>query len=306
MNTPFSSLGLRGATGYISSAVSASLNRSGDHTVYDLASSPQKATQLSKQENLLVSGSVIEANNKSLKILEDLIKAGKERLHEYEEVCIKGPKLGFVCTSKAWVHGSSHERTSDLETVGASLAKAQAPRLVAWRPKLEQAVLAASNVLDTMIIRLALVYGREHTIWTSVFGPILEVAKAGNTQPVRLHLNPHDMLGLIQVDDVATGIHAAVDKLPLTSGTSVYPVFDIVVSKKSMRDITEAAACIFEFKGIIELVGPGDDIFGEAMGSSFNGDAKRVRQLLGWSAKKVGFVSNMDVYASIFAAAYEK
>jgi len=313
-----------GATGYIGSAVSASLNRSGDHTVYGLARSPQKATQLSKQEILPVSGSVTNsaayvalikseldvvvdcsgANNESHTILEDLIKIGQERLQTYKQAGIKGPKLGFVYTSGTWVHGSSYERTSDLEPVGNSLAKAQPPRMVQWRPKLEQAVLAASDVLDTMIVRPALVYGRQHAIWTSVFGPILEAAKAGKTEPVRLPLNPHGMSGLIHVDDVAAGIHAAVDKLPLICGTSVYPVFDFVGSKESMRDITEAAARVFGFRGTIELVGPGDDRFGEAIGTSFNGNAGRARQLLGWSAKKVGFVPDMDVYANAFAAVY--
>ena len=73
-----------------------------------------------------------------------------------------------------------------------------------------------------------------------------------------------------------------------------------------MRDVVEAAARVYGFKGKVELVGAGDDLFEQALGTEFKGSAARARQLLGWRAKKVGMVPDMDIYASAFPAAYEK
>lgn len=315
-----------GATGYVGSAVAASLVRSGDHVVYGLARNSAKATSLVRQEIIPVSGSVTDsaaylslirtahidvvvdcsgANQESTQLLSDLHAAGKERLEAHAKAGMaKGPKLGFVYTSGIWVHGSSHARTSDLEPVGNHLARTQPPRMVAWKPQLEQQILAASDVLDVCIVRPGVVYGREGGVWAAVLGPVLEAAKAGKTHTVTLPLDPHAMLGLVHVDDIGSGIHAAVDKLPLISGTSVYPVFDFVGSTEWMKNIVHAAGTVWGFKGQVELVGAGDDVFSEALGTSYNGTSARAKQLLSWSPKKQGLLNNIDVYAAAFEAAY--
>lgn len=187
-----------GATGYIGSALASSLVRA-DHTVYGLARTSSKATQLARLEIIPVLGSAQDsdayikliktahidivvdcagANQESAKILSDVERAGKERLTQ------GGAKLGFVYTSGTWVHGSSQERCSDLDPVGTEDAKAKPPRLVAWRPQMERLVLNARDVLDTVVVRPALVYGREHAVWSSFFGPVLEAAKSGKERAV--------------------------------------------------------------------------------------------------------------------------
>jgi nucleoside-diphosphate-sugar epimerase len=130
---------------------------------------------------------------------------------------IKAAKLGFIYASGTWVHGSSTEPVNDLTPVGVELAPTQPPKLVAWRPPLEQEILAASDSLDVVIMRAALVYGGAGSIWTGLFLPQLEAAKAG-VSTVSVKAEPDSMPGLIHVDDVASALHAAVDRLPLISG----------------------------------------------------------------------------------------
>ena len=309
-----------GATGHIGSALASSLLRA-DHRVYGLARTPAKANQLARLENIPVLGSAHDsdayiqliqtahidvvvdcagANQESKKILLDVEKAGKERLKE------GGAKLGFVYTSGTWVHGSSHERCSDLDPVGTEHAKVQPPRLVAWRPQMERDVLDARSVLDTIIVRPALVYGRDHPIWKSFFGPVVEAAKSGKDATVKVPFEPSTRQGLVHVDDAAEGLRCAVEKLSLISGTGVYPVFDLTASLESMGDIFNQFGKAVGLDGRIEPVKPDeDDILAEAFQTSFNGDSSRAEQLLGWVPKKRGFVSGMDVFAQAFMAAQE-
>lgn len=138
------------------------------------------------------------------------------------------------------MHGSSDEPSSDLDPVGTKYAKATPPRLVAWRPQMERDVLNARGVLDAIVLRPALVYGREHAIWSSFFGPVLEASKSGSDKVVKIALEPTSRPGLVHVDDLAEGLRCAVEKLPLISGTGVYPVFDLTTSQESMRDIFDS------------------------------------------------------------------
>lgn len=307
-------------SGYIGSALASSLLRSG-HKVYGLARSPAKANQLSRLEIVPVLGSVEDSNayirliktahidvvvdcasayQESSKLLSDVREAGQERLKE------GGPKLGFVYTSGTWVHGSSREPVSDLDPVGTEYSKAKPPRLVAWRPQIERDVLSARDTLDTVIVRPSLVYGREHAIWGSFFGPVLEAAKGGRDEAVKIPLESTCRLSLVHVDDVAEGLRCAIEKLPSISGTGIYPVFDLKTSQESTRDIFASFAEAVELKGRVEFVKPEeDDLFAEAFQSSRTGDSSRAEQLLGWFPRKRGFVAGMDVYAKAFVAAQE-
>ena len=321
-------------SGYVGSTLASSLLRN-NHQVYGLARTPSKATQLARLEITPVHGSVQDstayvqliknahidiivdcagANQESAKVLSDVLEAGKERLKE------GGPKLGFVYTSGTWVHGSSlTERFSDLDPVGTEHAKATPPRLVAWRPQMERDVLAARDVLDTIIVRPALIYGRDHTIWTTFFNHILSAAKSGGKTEeeeeeeeedsiVRIPLDPTSRPGLVHVDDVASGLRCAIERLPLIANTGVYPVFDLTTSQESMRDIFDGFGRAVGLKGrSVELVEPGaDDLFAEAMQTSQNGDSSRAEQVLGWRPRRRGFVAGMEVYAKAFVAAQEK
>jgi hypothetical protein len=228
-------------------------------------------------------------------VLEDLKRAGKERLDRAAAAGVKSPKLGYTYGSGIWVHGSSAARVTDLSPVGVPHATAQPPALVAWRPKLEPEALATSDVLDAIAVRPALVYGRPGTIWNSFFGPILHALQSG-AWSASVPADPPSRLALIHVDDVASGYLAAIEKLSLIAGTSVYPVFDLVTSQESLEEILEVAAREIGFRGKLELVGPGEDAFMQAMNMSVSASSERAVQLLGWMPRRVGFVMGMQAF----------
>ncbi|KAG4438290.1 hypothetical protein IFR05_006225 [Cadophora sp. M221] len=311
-----------GATGYIGQALTQSLIRSGNHRVFGLARTPDKAKSLEREEVIPIHGAIsstealtqaIEthhinivvdvagADKESYDLLTLLKKVGAERLVVASKAAIRIPKLGFIYCGGTWVHGSSHAPVNDLMPVAALNAPSTPMTLTSWRPALEQAVLACSDVLDVMVIRPALVYGRSSAIWTSLLQPIHAAAQNGS-KSVSVPAEPDSRPALIHVDDVATGFHAAIDKLPLIAGTGVYPIFDLVTSQESMHDILSAAGKAFEFKGTVELAVTGDDLFATAMSCSGNATSGRARQILGWEPKKYSFVQGMDVYAKAWLA----
>ncbi|KZF25931.1 NAD(P)-binding protein [Xylona heveae TC161] len=340
-----------GATGYLGLALSQSLLRSGGYKVWGIARTSEKARQLAleeitpvecpdpvnspeaylsviRDERIDIVVDVAGTYQDSAKILSDLVRAGKERLASYERNRTRGPKLGFVYCSGAWVHGSTLEPVSDLTPVGTDDAPAPPSKIVAFRPAIEQAVLAAGSshsgsqspgsspaafegVLDTIVVRPALVYGRSSWSLVPLFGPILEAAVAGGgktkmgteNNTIQVPLDKDAVSGLLHVDDTASGLHAAVEKLPLIAGTGVYPVFDLLTSTEKMTTIVEAAAREFGYKGKIEYTGPGGHPFLEALSSKMVLDASRAKQLLGWEPKRIGFLPHADVYARAFAAA---
>jgi nucleoside-diphosphate-sugar epimerase len=313
-----------GATGYIGNALATSLVRSGSHTVYGLARTPEKAQALRRQEIIPIVGSagdvasmlqlidtapidiVVDAAGLfqgSTVVLEALKSAAAERLAAAKAAgLIAAPKLGFVYVSGIWVHGSSHAPVNDLLPVGVPHAPTQPPALVAWRPALEQEILASSDVLDVVIVRPAMVYGGPGAIWNGFFGRLLEGASAG-AATVEVPAEPDSRPALIHVDDVARGLHAAVDKLPLISGTGVYPVFDLATSQEIMRDILESAGKALGFGGEVRLVGCGDDLVMQAISTTINPACDRAKSILGWEPKKFGFAQNMALYTMSWQAA---
>jgi len=314
-----------GATGYIGQALSQSLLRSGSHRVFGLARTPQKAKSLQAQEIIPIEGSITEnasllraltyhhisvvvdvsgASQESRSLLILLKKIASDRLAVARDAKIRIPKLGFIYCSGTWVHGTSNEPVNDLMPVGALNAPTVPAQLTAWRPQLEQEVLAAADVMDVMVVRPALVYGRAGAIWSSLFEQIHAAAENG-ASTVTLKIEPDSRPGLIHVDDVASGFHVAIDKLPLISGTGVYPVFDLVTSQESMRDVLEASAREFGFKGKVELAGTEEDLFMKALSTSFSGSSGRARELLGWEPKRLGMAQGMDIFAKAWVASRE-
>lgn len=311
-----------GATGHIGEALCHSLIQSGSHRVFGLARNPAKANQLARGEIIPILGSlsdvaglvnavykvhinvivdVSSAKDDIPVFLQALVASERKRLAAARASHLKTPKLGFIYTSGTWVHGSSHVPKNDLYPVGLPEAPHQAPQLLSWRPVLEREVLAASEVLDTMVIRPALVYGRSCEIWTPYFDTISKAASSGASS-VSVSLNPNSRPALVHVDDVGSGLHAAVNKLPLISGTGVYPVFDLLASKEGMHDIMVAAAREIGFKGEVVLSGTGGDLFSEAMTVSGNLSSGRAKELLGWQPKRPGLVESMDQVAGAWLA----
>lgn len=323
-----------GATGTIGNALAQSLVRSGNHTVYGLARSPAKAKGLAVQEIIPVLGSVQEPQGlldlleqrpeigvvvdaaavygDSAKLLQLIADAGKKRLAKYHEIGVPaGPKLGYVYISGMWVHGSSHRTVSDQNPfVGTSADPTPPVNMVAWRPEIERQVLAPEtrSVLDTAVVRAALTFGGTAAIWTGPLSSILQAARADPQPPsARVQLDPLATAALTHVDDIASGIRAVIEKLPLLAASGVYPIFDLVSQVESILAIMQAAARVFGYKGTVELVGSADgDVVSEAIGASVVADAGKAKTLLGWAPKRPGFLQGIEVYAQAWLAGFEK
>ncbi|KAF4945003.1 hypothetical protein FGADI_12262 [Fusarium gaditjirri] len=315
-----------GATGYLGSRLCNVLVNSGQHRVYGIARNEAKAKSLAVAEvtpvicpdpinkpdayldairnfNIDIVVDVSGANQESAKFLSDVKAVGQERLEKAQSAGLTHtPKLGFIYCSGTWVHGSSDKLVNDLDIVGPNATTPPAS-LVAWRVAQENSVLASSDVLDVAVVRPALIYGGESTIWTAFILPILQACRDGSLDTVQVPLGINSRPGLVHVSDVATGFQKAIEKLAVINSTSVYPVFDLVTSQESMADIFRALSSHWNLKGRCELVGPGDDLFAGAMGTSLRGSSDRAKQLLGWVPTRLnGFVADMDMYADAFAS----
>lgn len=191
---------------------------------------------------------------------------------------------------------------TDLDIVGPN-SQTPPDELSAWRVDLENEVLASSDILDVMIIRPALIYGRESTIWASYFMPVLEAAKNRTPATIDISLVENSRPGLIHVDDVATAFQKAVEKLPMIAGARMYPVFDLVTSQERMRDILDAVALYWGHTGTIKLMSHGGNLFSKAMSATFNGTSARAELLLEWRPRRLGgFVKDVGIYAMAFEA----
>jgi nucleoside-diphosphate-sugar epimerase len=169
-----------GGTGYLRLALGQSLLHSGNYDVWSLAHSLEKAKLLVANEITPVVGHVVDLSivtevtasacidivinatsdyEDTSRILEAVISASKTRLDNLAKGKAIGPKLGFIYTSGSWVHGSPSCQVSDRSPMGNTLAKVKPATAVAWRPAHEQAILAARDDLDVVIIRHSTIYG---------------------------------------------------------------------------------------------------------------------------------------------------
>jgi nucleoside-diphosphate-sugar epimerase len=314
-----------GATGYIGNALCLSLLRSGDHTVWGVARTQEKARSLAMQEvtpilcpDPINDGQawheivhkhhidvVVDASSAGpgvLEILKAVKRLGQERLDTAAKEGVQAQKLGFLYLCGIWVHGDSKIPVTDTMPVGTASALVPPNTLVLERPRWEQAILKAQDVLDVIIVRPSLLYGGTAWGWSAILYPILSAAQSASSA-AQVPLKEDAAPGLIHLDDVASGMHAAIDKLPLIAGTGVYPIFDLTTSQENFKGIVDAAAQAIGFQGKVEYTGPGDNVYFQALTSSNNSDGARARQLLGWVPKRIGMLPRVEMFARAWMAA---
>ncbi|KAG8695041.1 hypothetical protein FRC09_009432 [Ceratobasidium sp. 395] len=314
-----------GANGYIGNALALSLVRSGDHTVWGVARTQDKARSLALQEvapilcpDPIDTGDawhdvvrkhhidiVVDASSSgpgALKFLDAVKKLGQERLDIAAKEDVKIQKLGFLYLCGVWLHGDTKAPVTDTMPPGTSFSPAPPVTLVKDRPRWEQTILKAQDVLDVLIVRPALLYGGEARGWTSIFQPLVTAAQSG-ASVAQVPLKEDAAPALIHVDDVASGMHAAVDKLHLIAGTGAYPIFDLTTSHEYFKNIVDAAARVLGFQGKVEYVGPGDNVFLQGLTCSNNNNGARAKQLLGWAPKRIGMLPRVDMFVKSWLAA---
>jgi nucleoside-diphosphate-sugar epimerase len=102
------------------------------------------------------------------------------------------PKLTYIYTSGGWVHGDS--RHGDVQVSDTSALVSPVP-LAAWRIPLEQRV-TRDTVLNGIVIRPAVVYGRSGSLFAALFAG---AAQGKVSWPGR----PGGRFALIHTDDLA-------------------------------------------------------------------------------------------------------
>ncbi|KAH8177045.1 NAD dependent epimerase/dehydratase family protein [Sarocladium implicatum] len=319
-----------GATGYIGRTLADALVRSGQHQVWGVTRNADKAKALALGEirpviaedpfnkpaawieaihenNIDVVVDVSPASPDQEKVFALLKTIGAERIEKNNAPGgwgARGPKLGYIFTSGTWMYGSRKKQVNEFDLIGAESGHNPASA-VAWRPALDKSILAARDVLDVAIVRPALIYGRESTIWSSFFLPLLEAGRQGSTETVEIPLEAEALPSLVHIDDVASGFQLAIEKLSLVNGGSVFPVFDLVTSQESMATIFSRLAAAWGVKGGVRLTGTGGNMLSEAMSTSNKASNGRARQLLGWEPRKLdGMVGGIDLVAAAFASQY--
>ncbi|KAG0043731.1 hypothetical protein BGZ83_011081 [Gryganskiella cystojenkinii] len=315
-----------GASGYFGLRISQALRRE-NHVVYGTTRSQSKENLLLSNEIIPIVGpletsdsqaawietiktknidividlSGIQNGNKV--VVEPLVKLSKERQADHR------PKIGFIYCSGMWVLGSGYELVNDLSSVGTKNASRPSARLVAWRPELERQVLSNYDHLNAMVLRPSLAYGTTSDPWDMYFSQIYDAVQKKSPE-LSLPADPSGALGLVHVDDVASGFVAAVGKIELVSGRkSSYPLFNLVTSHESTSLILHRAAAALGYKGklTISSIPQGEgmpDLFIQAFNTTINGDASRAKSVLGWKPTKTGMVSGIDVYARSWLAGY--
>lgn len=312
-----------GATGYLGLPFSQSLLRSGNYQVYGLARTAEKAKNLTINEISPIIGDISDtaqltslissvpidivvdttsAYESSAPLLEALISVSRSRIQTLANEGYATPKLGFVYVSGTWVHGAPETPVSDLHPVGSSLSKSSPQDVVAWRPKHEQAILAARDVLDVAIVRPSQVYGRTGWIWSSWWGPLLEAKKSKTTKAVEIPTEVESRPAVVHVDDAVSGMHATTDRIHGLLGS--WPVIDLVGETVLVRDVLEGAKAVLGVEAPLSYIGA-QNPFQEAMNAVSNEKTSRARIVLGWEAKRQSFIQDLPVYVKAWEAAQE-
>ncbi|KAL2838072.1 hypothetical protein BJX68DRAFT_249338 [Aspergillus pseudodeflectus] len=312
-----------GGSGYIGLALSKSLVASGNYTVWGSARSPEKAKLLAQNEITPVESDVTNAETlrtiiiendinivvdttsayeQAAQILQGVTDAAKARRDALAKEQFIGPKLGFVYCSGMWIHGSPSARVSDLSPVGTTISKGKSATATAWRPAHEQAILAARDVLDVAILRPATIYGRGSWVWSTWWEPVLKAKQNGNnSDAIQIPADDKARSPTIHVDDVASGFHAAIDRIDGRLGA--WPVFNLITETIGVQEITEAVKGALGVTAPVEYTGTHGNVFLEALSLVSKTEASRARTVLGWEPRRTEFLLNIPVYLRAWEAA---
>ena len=202
---------LTGATGYIGGAVADALMKSG-HSVTGLARSDEAAANLRLKGITPHRGDLTSPDSlaPAVQATDGVIHTATTNDGRLDEQAIRamlqairGSGKPFIYTSGIWVLGDTGGQAAD-ET-----ARLNPAALVAWRPAVEQLVLAAAkHNVRAIVIRPALVYGRGGGI------PAEFVKTAREAGVVRYVGTGENHWPVIDVDDLADLYVRAAEKAP--------------------------------------------------------------------------------------------
>lgn len=155
------------------------------------------------------------------------------------------PKLTYIYTSGAWVHGEDREQlVSDTSILGTP------PALVAWRHEYEQLV-TKSQTVNGIVIRPGILYGYSGSLTASIF------AKA-QTGKIEWFGKPGARTGFVHADDLAD-LYVRVTEKALFVGGSIFDASND--RTEGMDDIFQRVFAVVGVKGSVTYVEPSNGKF---------------------------------------------
>jgi nucleoside-diphosphate-sugar epimerase len=293
MNSP-SPVFVTGATGLIGSAAARSLIARG-HSVLGLARSKASAAKLREAGVEPVTGDLTRPAT---------LRAGVERaaavvhaafVHddwndfaeavEVEEAAVAALLDALAGTAKPFVYTSGTGIIGDTgPTPATEDAPLHTPPFLAWRPKLEQQVLAADHGI---VLRPGLVYGRAGS--GVLVGLIREALDRGAAFYIGDGANAWTS---VHVDDLGQAYALAVEKAP--PGT----LLNLGVADVTMRAMADAIGRLIgapEKTFSIPLERARELVpFADGIASDQRIDPRRARTLLGWTPSAAGLVEEIE------------
>jgi nucleoside-diphosphate-sugar epimerase len=208
------------------------------------------------------------------------------------------PKLAYIYTSGTWVHGEDRENTVTDTTPCTHPAE-----LVAWRVGMEQKVLE-DTVLNGIVVRPALLYGRSGSLLAPLFDAAMEAGKwnaaAGNKNDgiVRWTGRAGGRYAAIHTDDLADLYLRVCERAALVGGRT----FDVANDNtESVDDFLGALARLVGAKGYAYT--EPSNLYEEALGTTTLIRPYLARALLGWQPRKAGLVDGLSAYYQAYLAA---
>ncbi|KAH7925603.1 NAD(P)-binding protein [Leucogyrophana mollusca] len=292
-----------GASGFIGLPVCQALCRAG-HIVYGFTRSSEKAKQLEAEEIIPIVGeydntepwvslvstidAVIDtvggrADLRTLTML--LFRAVREAAQTHRGAY--APKLTYIATSGTWVHGDNRS-----EVVSDTTPITNPVEAVAWRPAVEQEIISDS-VLNGMVIRPGLLYGRSGSLLAPLFQSTRETGK------VVWYGKPGGRYNLVHCDDLADLYVRAVEKGLLVGGK----IFDVANPQtESVDDFLQKLVEVSGVKGPYEYI-EASNAYEVALGTTTLLRPYLGRALLDWVPRKAGLIDGLPIYYAAWLAA---
>jgi nucleoside-diphosphate-sugar epimerase len=277
-----------GATGYIGSAVVNALKLAG-HQVVGLARSDDARKKLTSRGIQAVAGDLsdtrgLAALSKDLDAVVWTATANSEAVDApaVQAVLdeIQGTGKTFIYTSGVWVHGDTHGQIVNEDT------PLSAAELVAWRPKVEQAVLKTPGIRG-IVIRPGIVYGHGAGI------PTLLTSSAKDGGAARFLGTGENRWPVVFVEDLADLYVRALAQAPNRTVL-------VAVQGPSVK-VKDIAAAASEGAGSngktvswpLEEARKQFGAFADALALDQQFSAQKAQTLLGWSPSGPGIIDEL-------------
>ncbi len=206
---------LTGATGYIGSVVAEALRQAG-HSVVGVARSDEAAERLQERGHQPVRGDLsnpegISAAARDADAVIHTASTNDMNAPAADQAttsalldALAGSGKRYVYTGGVWVYGNTDEAVVDEDS------PLNPPMIVAWRPAVENLVLAAQGRgVHPIVLRPAMVYGRGGGL------PAMLVGQARGGGPVRYPGTGENHWPLVHVDDLADLYVRALEQAPI-------------------------------------------------------------------------------------------